>query len=452
MKEIKCPNCGEMFQIDESNYQSIVNQIRDQQFSDDFKLREEQLIKEKESALALAKQEMQTEIDKLSLKLEQKKSESEANIKLATNQLETDYLKKITEKESEIEKLQNKMQLERKTLENELQRKISEKNNEITALSNKLENKESQTQLEIQKIVNSKDSEIAKLSNALESSQDQFKIKENSLKQNYENQLKAKDDMINYYRDYKAQLTIKDIGESLEQYCENEFNKIRATAFKNAYFEKDTSVKEGTKGDYIFKDYDNEGNLIVSIMFEMKNEEEGSKNKQKNEAFFLKLDKDRKNKDCEYAVLVSMLEKDNDLYNAGIVDVSYRYEKMYVVRPQFFIPIITLLRNAALNSMEYKKELMLMRNQNIDITNFEQEINDFKDKFSKNFVRAANKFEEAIEQIDKSIVQLQKIKDALMSSGRNLRLANDKAQDLSIKKLTRNNPTMKKMFEEQQEK
>lgn len=452
MKEIKCPNCGEMFQIDESNYQSIVNQIRDQQFSDDLKLREEQLIKEKESALALAKQEMQTEIDKLSLKLEQKESESEANIKLATNQLETDYLKKITEKESEIEKLQNKMQLERKTLENELQRKISEKNNEITALSNKLENKESQTQLEIQKIVNSKDSEIAKLSNALESSQDQFKIKENSLKQNYENQLKAKDDMINYYRDYKAQLTIKDIGESLEQYCENEFNKIRATAFKNAYFEKDTAVKEGTKGDYIFKDYDDEGNLIVSIMFEMKNEEEGSKNKQKNEAFFLKLDKDRKNKDCEYAVLVSMLEKDNDLYNAGIVDVSYRYEKMYVVRPQFFIPIITLLRNAALNSMEYKKELMLMRNQNIDITNFEQEINDFKDKFSKNFVRAANKFEEAIEQIDKSIAQLQKIKDALMSSGRNLRLANDKAQDLSIKKLTRNNPTMKKMFEEQQEK
>lgn len=420
MKEIKCPNCGEMFQIDESNYQAIVNQVRDQQFSDDLKLREVQLVKEKESALTLVKKEMQNEIEKLKLQLEQKDNENEANIQLLKNRAETDYLKKLAEKE-----------------------------NKILELSNKLENKENENKLVIEKMVNAKDKEIVELTNQLENSESQYKIKENSLKEKYESQLKSKDDLIDYYKDLKAKLSTKLIGETLEQHCENEFNQIRATAFKNAYFEKDNDAKTGTKGDYIFRDYDDENNEIVSIMFEMKNEEDKTATKQKNEDFFAKLDKDRKAKNCEYAVLVSLLEKDNELYNTGIVDVSYRYEKMYVIRPQFFIPMITLLRNAALNSMKYKRELATIRNQNIDISNFENEMNEFKDKFSKNYELAARRFKTAIEEIDKTIVHLQKTKDALLSSENNLRLANNKAQDLSIKKLTRNNPTMQKMFDEQ---
>ncbi len=420
MKEIKCPNCGEMFQIDESNYQAIVNQVRDQQFSDDLKLREAQLVKEKENALILVKKELQNEIEKLKLQLEQKDNENEANIQLLKNRAETDYLKKLAEKE-----------------------------NKILELSNKLENKENENKLVIEKMVNAKDKEIVDLTNQLENSESQYKIKENSLKEKYESQLKSKDDLIDYYKDLKVKLSTKLIGETLEQHCENEFNQIRSTAFKNAYFEKDNDIKSGSKGDYIFRDYDDDNNEIVSIMFEMKNEEDKTATKQKNEDFFAKLDKDRKAKNCEYAILVSLLEKDSELYNTGIVDVSYKYEKMYVIRPQFFIPMITLLRNAALNSMKYKRELAVIRNQNIDISNFENEMNEFKDKFSKNYELAARRFKTAIEEIDKTIVHLQKTKDALLSSENNLRLANNKAQDLSIKKLTRNNPTMQKMFDEQ---
>jgi hypothetical protein len=420
MKEIKCPNCGEMFQIDESNYQAIVNQVRDQQFSDDLKLREAQLVKEKENALILVEKELQSEIEKLKLQLEQKDNENETNIQLLKNRAETDYLKKLAEKE-----------------------------NKILELSNKLENKENENKLVIEKMVNAKDKEIVELTNQLENSESQYKIKENSLKEKYESQLKSKDDLIDYYKDLKVKLSTKLIGETLEQHCENEFNQIRSTAFKNAYFEKDNDIKSGTKGDYIFRDYDDDNNEIVSIMFEMKNEEDKTATKQKNEDFFAKLDKDRKAKNCEYAILVSLLEKDSELYNTGIVDVSYKYEKMYVIRPQFFIPMITLLRNAALNSMKYKRELAVIRNQNIDISNFENEMNEFKDKFSKNYELAARRFKTAIEEIDKTIVHLQKTKDALLSSENNLRLANNKAQDLSIKKLTRNNPTMQKMFDEQ---
>ncbi|MGI6510231.1 MAG: DUF2130 domain-containing protein [Erysipelotrichaceae bacterium] len=449
MKEIKCPNCGELFQIDESNYQSIVNQIRDQQFSADLKLREAQLIKDKESALALIRQEMQSEIDKLSLQLKQKDNESEAKIKLATNQTEAQYLKKMAEKESEIEKLQSQIQLQQQSFKNQLQSQMNEKDSQISDLSNQLKSREDKNQLEIQKILHAKDSEIAKLTSKLEKSESQHKIKENSLKEKYEDQLKSKDSLIDYYKDLKLKLSTKLVGETLEQHCENEFNQIRATAFKNAYFEKDTDTKSGTKGDYIFRDYDDEKNEIVSIMFEMKNEEDKTATKQKNEDFFAKLDRDRKAKNCEYAVLVSLLEKDNELYNTGIVDVSYKYEKMYVIRPQFFIPMITLLRNAALNSMEYKRELAIVRNQNIDISNFENEMNDFKNRFSKNYELAARRFKTAIDEIDKTIIHLQKTKDALLSSENNLRLANNKAQDLSIKRLTRNNPTMQKMFEEQ---
>jgi hypothetical protein len=420
MKEIKCPNCGEMFQIDESNYQSIVNQIRDQQFADDLKSREKQLIKDKENELVLLKKELQNEIDKLNLQLQQKDRENQTKIELATNKTKTDYLEILTEKEREIEKLQSRIKLEQQTFQNVLHTKLNEKENKILDLSNKLENSESQ-----------------------------YKIKENSIKEKYENQLKTKDDLIDYYKDLKLKLSTKLVGETLEQHCENEFNQIRATAFKNAYFEKDTDAKSGSKGDYIFRDFDDENNEIISIMFEMKNEEDKTATKQKNEDFFSKLDKDRKEKNCEYAILVSLLEKDSELYNTGIVDVSYKYEKMYVIRPQFFIPMITLLRNAAINSMEYKKELAIVRNQNIDISNFENEMNDFKNKFSKNYELAARRFKTAIEEIDKTIVHLQKTKDALLSSENNLRLANNKAQDLSIKRLTRNNPTMQKMFEEE---
>ncbi|HPW52868.1 MAG TPA: DUF2130 domain-containing protein [Erysipelotrichaceae bacterium] len=451
MKEIKCPNCGEMFQIDESNYQSIVNQIRDQQFTDDLKLREAQLVKEKENAVTLVRQQLQNEIEKLNLQLAQKDSESEASIQLATNRTETDYLRRLAEKESEIEKLQNRIKLDQQSFNSQLQIKLNEKDSQITDLSNKLDKKESENRLVIEKLVNSKDKEIAELTSRLESSENQHKIKENSLKEKYETQLKTKDDLIDYYKDLKIRLSTKLIGETLEQHCENEFNQIRATAFKNAYFEKDTDIKAGTKGDYIFRDYDDDNNEIVSIMFEMKNEEDKTATKQKNEDFLAKLDKDRKAKNCEYAVLVSLLEKDNELYNAGIVDVSYKYEKMYVIRPQFFIPMITLLRNAALNSMEYKRELAIMKNQNIDISNFEKEMNDFKDKFSRNYQLAASRFKTAIDEIDKTIIHLQKTKDALLSSENNLRLANNKAQDLTIKRLTRNNPTMQKMFEEQSE-
>ncbi len=451
MKEIKCPNCGEMFQIDESNYQSIVNQIRDQQFTEDLKLRETQLIAEKENAIVLIKQEMQNEIDKLNLQLEQKENESKTNIKLATTQTATDYLKKLAERESEIDKLQSQIQLAQQSFENQLQRQLNEKDNQISELSNQLKNKEDKKQLEIQKIINTKDSEIARLTSKLENSESQYKVKENSIKEKYENQLKTKDDLIDYYKDLKLKLSTKLVGETLEQHCENEFNQIRATAFKNAYFEKDTDAKSGTKGDYIFRDYDDYNNEIVSIMFEMKNEEDKTVTKQKNEDFLAKLDKDRKVKNCEYAVLVSLLEKDSELYNTGIVDVSYKYEKMYVIRPQFFIPMITLLRNAALNAMEYKKELAIVRNQNIDISNFENEMNDFKNKFSRNYELAARRFKTAIEEIDKTIIHLQKTKEALLSSENNLRLANNKAQDLSIKRLTKDNPTMQKMFEEQKE-
>lgn len=451
MKEIKCPNCGEMFQIDESNYQSIVNQIRDQQFNDDLKLREAQLVKEKENAVTLVRQQLQNEIEKLNLQLAQKDSESEASIQLATNRTETDYLRRLAEKESEIEKLQNRIKLDQQSFNSQLQIELNEKDSQITDLSNKLDKKESENRLVIEKLVNSKDKEIAELTSRLESSENQHKIKENSLKEKYETQLKTKDDLIDYYKDLKIRLSTKLIGETLEQHCENEFNQIRATAFKNAYFEKDTDIKAGTKGDYIFRDYDDDNNEIVSIMFEMKNEEDKMATKQKNEDFLAKLDKDRKAKNCEYAVLVSLLEKDNELYNAGIVDVSYKYEKMYVIRPQFFIPMITLLRNAALNSMEYKRELAIMKNQNIDISNFEKEMNDFKDKFSRNYQLAASRFKTAIDEIDKTIIHLQKTKDALLSSENNLRLANNKAQDLTIKRLTRNNPTMQKMFEEQSE-
>ena len=389
MNEIKCPKCGTVFQINESDYDSIVKQIRDKEFIHEIELREKQFKQEKESA-----------------------------IKIAENNLEKTLMEKINKKDLEISALESKLKLI--NTENELAMKdaINEKNKEIDLLNNKL-------------ILNNND----------------FMLKEKNLKDSYEEKIKLKDEQISYYKDFKAKQSTKMIGESLEVHCHNEFNKLRPL-FKQAYFEKDNDVKSGSKGDFIFRDYDDEGTEFVSIMFEMKNEADTTATKHKNEDFFKELDKDRKEKKCEFAVLVSLLEQDNDYYNEGIVDVSYKYDKMYIIRPQFFIPLITLIRNLALNNLQYKKELKTVKNQNIDILHFEENMNSFKESFGRNYRLASEKFKKAIDEIDKTIDHLQKTKEALLSSENNLRLANNKAEDLTIKKLTQGNETMTQMFEE----
>ena len=376
MQEIKCPNCGEVFQVDETVYDKIVKQVRDREFDRELERREE---------LLASKNEL--EIEKLNAKLSAASTEK----KLAVNQANSEKERELAEKDILISKLKGE---------------IASKDNEN-------------------------------------------KLKTQALKEQYEEKIKLKDEQIEYYRDFKAKQSTKMVGESLEQHCDYEFNKIRASAFPNAYFEKDNDARSGSKGDFIFRDMDENGTEFISIMFEMKNETDTTSTKKKNEDFFKELDKDRREKNCEYAVLVSLLEIDNELYNTGIVDVSYKYPKMYVVRPQFFIPIITLLRNAAMKSLEYRQELETIRHQNIDISNFEEKMNLFKEGFSRNYRLASDKFQTAIDEIDKSISHLQKIKDALISSENNLRLANDKAEDLTIKKLTRGNPTMKALFDAQ---
>ena len=388
MNEIKCPNCGKIFQIDESDYESIVRQIRNHEFSEELAEREQILKADKEHALTLTK-----------------------------TQLESQFREKISEKEAEIAKLKNS-----------------------------LENKKVEQELEVSKAVSEKDRKIFELTTQLESTEKKLLQDTQSLKENYESELKRRDDLIDYYRDFKARQSTKMVGESLERHCESEFNKLRATGFRNAYFEKDNDARSGSKGDFIYRDYDDEGTEIVSVMFEMKNEADQTATKKKNEDFFKELDKDRNEKKCEYAVLVSMLEMDNDFYNEGIVDVSHRYPKMYVVRPQNFITIITLLKNAALNAAQYKKELALVKAQNIDITHFEENMNAFKEGFSRNYRLASEKFKTAIDEIDKTIDHLTKVRANLLASERNLELANNKADDLSIKKLTRGNPTMQAKF------
>ena len=376
MQEIKCPNCGEVFQVDETVYDKIVKQVRDREFDRELERREE---------LLASKNEL--EIEKLNARLSAASTEK----KLAVNQANSEKERELAEKDILISKLKGE---------------IASKDNEN-------------------------------------------KLKTQALKEQYEEKIKLKDEQIEYYRDFKAKQSTKMVGESLEQHCDYEFNKIWASAFPNAYFEKDNDARSGSKGDFIFRDMDENGTEFISIMFEMKNETDTTSTKKKNEDFFKELDKDRREKNCEYAVLVSLLEIDNELYNTGIVDVSYKYPKMYVVRPQFFIHIITLLRNAAMNSLEYRQELETIRHQNIDISNFEEKMNLFKEGFSRNYRLASDKFQTAIDEIDKSISHLQKIKDALISSENNLRLANDKAEDLTIKKLTRGNPTMKALFDAQ---
>lgn len=426
---IECPKCHEVFQVDEAGYAAIVKQIRDKEFSKELKDREAKFEKEKDAALQVVK----LEAEKI-------------------------FQDKLTDKEKEIADLKSKLETEKLAKISAVKETDAEQNKKIAELENKLDSFNKDKQIEINDIINKKDAELNKKENEIvqlkgqrDLDEKEFQLKEQSLKDNYENQLKLKDEQIAQYKDFKARLSTKMLGETLEQHCEVSFNQLRATGFAGAYFEKDNDAKSGSKGDYIFRDFDSDGNEFVSIMFDMKNEADTTATKKKNEDFFKELDKDRREKKCEYAVLVSMLEPDNELYNSGIVDVSHKYEKMYVVRPQFFIPIITLLRNAATNSLEYKRELAFIKSQNIDVSNFEEALNDFKDKFSRNYELASRKFHTAIEEIDKTISHLQKTKEALLASDNNLRLANNKAEDLSIKRLTKNNPTMQAKFAELKE-
>ena len=420
--ELKCPNCGTVFQIDEQDYESIVKQIRDKEFEKEINLREAQYRNDKEQAL-----------------------------KLAEAKAEKDLAEELNKKELEIASLKSELKLKETETENRLEKKYSEELNkkvvEITELKNEIKLKDTEKELALKDIVNEKDKEIDFLNTKLESNKNEFLVKEQSLKDKYEEKIKDKDEQIAYYKDFKARQSTKMIGESLEQHCNNEFNKLRPL-FKNVYFEKDNDARTGSKGDFIFRETDDDGTEIISIMFEMKNEADETATKHKNEDFFKELDKDRKEKNCEYAVLVSLLEIDNDYYNNGIVDVSHKYEKMYVVRPQFFIPLITLLRGAAMNSLGFKKQLQIVQNQNIDISRFEENMNSFKDAFGRNYRLASERFQKAIEEIDKTIDHLQKTKEHLLKSEDNLRLANNKAEDLSIKKLTSGNPTMQQMFED----
>lgn len=431
MNEIKCPKCGTVFQIDEQDYESIVKQVRDHTFEEELNERKAQFQRELESAVKLAKADT-----------EKKLLEQVNQLKMANANLETRI------QSSEAEKKQA-VQLTKAAVEKEYTSKISELTLSKTKLENDLKLKDTENKLAVEQAISAKDKTIDSLSNELSLKEKEFQLKETSMKESYESKLKYKDEQIAYYKDFKARQSTKMIGESLEQHCSTEFNKLRSL-FKNCYFEKDNDAKTGSKGDFIFRAYadDEHTSEIVSIMFEMKNEADQTATKHKNEDFFKELDKDRKEKKCEYAVLVSLLELDNEYYNVGIVDVSYQYEKMYVIRPQFFIPLITLIKDLASKSLEYKNELELVRSQNIDITHFEQNINTFKDSFSRNYRLASERFAKAIEEIDKTIDHLQKTKEHLLKTEDNLRLANNKAQDLTIKKLTHKNPTMAKMFDD----
>ncbi len=418
MNKITCPKCGSSFELNDTDYADILSQVRNAEFSKELARQEENYKKEKEAA-----------------------------VKLAVAQSETDFKDEISEKEREIEKLKSQIEINKKNSDMEARNAAAKKDEEILKLRNQLEMSEKAKEMDVRSAVAGKDAEIAKLKSQLELDRSNTELKLKSAEELHKAELSRKDEEIAFYKDFKARQSTKMIGESLEQHCMNEFNKLRATAFPNAYFEKDNDARTGSKGDFIYREGEG-GTEFISIMFEMKNEGDTTATKHKNEDFFKELDKDRREKNCEYAVLVTMLEADNEFYNSGIVDVSYRYPKMYVIRPQFFIPLITILRNAALNSLAYRQELALVREQNIDITHFEENIEAFKEGFARNFDLASRKFKTAIEEIDKTIDHLKKTKEALLSSENNLRLANNKADDLTIKKLTKGNPTMQAKFEE----
>ncbi len=434
MHEIICPHCDKAFKIDESGYADIIKQVRDHEFDEQIHARLELAEKEKQSAVELATTKVTSDLEKAAAA---KDATKESKIKDLMNRLEASEMSQ----ELAVKDALTAIEKERDNLLYELKQANKEKQATSELAEAKLVN-------ELQKAAAAKETEVQNLKRDLEKSQYEKQLVETSLKDKFETQIKDRDEQIERLRDMKAKLSTKMVGETLEQHCETEFNRIRATAFPRAYFEKDNDASAGTKGDYIFRDELEDNTEIVSIMFEMKNENDETATKKKNEDFFKKLDKDRTAKGCEYAVLVSLLEPENELYNSGIVDVSHRYPKMYVVRPQFFIPIITLLRNAAENSIKYKTELALMKSQNVDITNFEDDLEAFKTGFARNYELASKKFKTAISEIDKTIDHLQKTKDALLGSENNLRLANNKADDLTVKKLTKNNPTMQGKFGE----
>lgn len=430
MNEIKCPHCQKTFKVDEAGYADILKQVRDHQFEEELRNRLQLAEKEKESAIQIAEAKVRES-------LQEQLTEKETAIAKLKSEAAAELAQKLAQKEAEVAQLK------------------AEKSNEITQIKAQLENAEVAKKLAITEAVQKIEKERDTLLNEVKTKDLEKQNLESTLKHQFAAEIQSKEAIIKYkdeeiarVKDMKAKLSTKMIGETLEQHCEIEFNKLRATAFQNAYFEKDNDARSGSKGDFIYKETDEAGNEIISIMFEMKNEGDETATKKKNEDFFKELDKDRNEKKCEYAVLVTMLEADSEYYNTGIVDVSHKFPKMYVVRPQFFIPIITLLRNAAMNSLKYKAELALVRNQNIDITNFEEKINQFKEGFARNYDLASRKFQTAIDEIDKTIIHLQKTKEALLSSDNNLRLANQKAEDLTIKKLTHGNPTMKAKFDE----
>lgn len=412
MKEIKCPKCGEVFQVDESGYAAIVKQVRDKEFEKELADRKARFDAEKQAAVKLAQAQTLQQMSEEISALKQQLAASQSKLKAQTEAQESQLKAQLAAQE-------NAQRLEILNLVTQKEKEIAQKEREIDLLSGKIETFKQESLL-----------------------------REQGIKDGYEERLRLKEEQIAYYRDFKARQSTKMVGESLEQHCEIEFNRLRATGFQNAYFEKDNDARSGSKGDYIYREFDDQQIEFISIMFEMKNEMDETATKKKNEDFLKELDKDRREKNCEYAVLVSLLEPDSELYNSGIVDMSHRYPKMYVIRPQFFIPMITLLRNAAQNALQYRQELAVIRSQNVDISRFEDDMNDFKEKFSRNFRIASERFQKAIDEIDKTIDHLQKTKEALLSSENNLRLANNKAEDLTIKRLTRNNPTMKAKFEQ----
>lgn len=432
MHEIKCPRCGEVFTVDESGYAAIVGQVRDEEFRRELTLREKQLAAEKQKDIELVRTQAAR----------------------AQEQSEAELLRQIAELKAELTTRQSHQELAIKEALEKQNESLAQKEQQITELRARLEKEELSRQLAVTRAVEEKkdeltdrDRQIAELNYKLKEAATESLQKQQALRENFAIQLRAKEETIEYYKDLKARLSTKMVGETLEQHCETEFNRLRAAAFPYAYFEKDNDARTGSKGDYIYREATEDGIEFLSIMFEMKNEMDSTATKKKNEDFFKELDKDRQEKGCEYAILVSLLEPDSELYG-GITDVSYRYPKMYVIRPQFFIPIITLLRSSALHTVEYRRQLAEIRSQNIDISNFEAEMNDFKSRFGRNYDIASRKFKTAIEEIDKTISHLQKTKDALLSSEDNLRLANNKAQELSVKRLTKNNPTMQALFKE----
>lgn len=480
MNEIKCPHCGQVFTVDESGYAALLNQVRDHEFQRELNERISLAEKNREQDMALAvakaEEELRAQIaqrdSQLAAQTEQFRAEAK-DLQLAAQNEKAELEKQLEALKAQLQSQASEADTARKLAVADALNAESDKlravEKERDSLAQQLETQRQQASTETQLALQKQESILKDARIAVERERDELRAQvvreqealariEAEHKATLAEKLAAKDELIAdrereilRIQDMKAQLSTKMLGESLEQHCEIEFNRLRPTAFPHAYFEKDNEVIEGTKGDFVFRDFDEEGNEIISIMFEMKNEADDSVNRKTNESHFKKLDADRKKKNCEYAVLVSLLEPENELYNAGITDVSYRFEKMYVIRPQFFIPIITLLRNAALSSLQYRKELALVRQQNIDVTNFEDQLADFKDKFGRNYRIASQKFQKAIEEIDKSIDHLQKIKDNLIGSENQLRLANDKAEDLTVKKLTRKNPTMKALLDEARE-